>query len=98
MVLTWCLKYVTQQKMIFIKLFCISIIFLILVYFTNCDKNDNCPDINKENSCKWAEPGKPSIVVRTTAGRIGNILFGYLILLGRKVSFIGYSVAKSCHS
>jgi len=75
----------TQQKMIFIKLFRISILFLILVYFTNCDKNDNCPDINKENSCKWAEPGKPSIVVRTTAGRIGNILFGYLILLGRKM-------------
>ena len=43
-------------------------------------------EINKPRTCQWAEPGKPSIVVRTTAGRLGNCLFGYLILLGYKVS------------
>ena len=65
----------------------------------HCDKDENCPEINKpeinktkepeinkQRSCQWAEPGKPSIVVRTTAGRLGNCLFGYLILLGYKVS------------
>ena len=83
-------KICYSAEMIFIKLFRILIFFLTLVYFANCDKNELCPDINKENSCHWAEPGKPSIVVRTTAGRIGNILFGYLILLGRKVNFIGF--------
>ena len=41
----------------------------------------------EEKSCQWAEPGKPSIVVRTTSGRLGNCLFGYVILLRHKVRF-----------
>ena len=74
-------------------------IFLISISAQHCDKDENCPEINEINkpeinkineqiprSCQWAEPGKPSIVVRTTAGRLGNCLFGYLILLGYKVS------------
>ena len=77
-------------------------IFFILTSAQHCDKDENCPEINeinkpeinetnepeinKQRSCQWAEPGKPSIVVRTTAGRLGNCLFGYLILLGYKVS------------
>ena len=82
-------------------------IFLISISAQHCDKDENCPEINKINkinepeineineqiyeinkprTCQWAEPGKPSIVVRTTAGRLGNCLFGYLILLGYKVS------------
>ena len=48
--------------------------------------NEQIYEINKPRSCQWAEPGKPSIVVRTTAGRLGNCLFNYLILLGYKVS------------
>ena len=76
-------------------------IFLISISAQHCDKDENCPEINepeineineqiyeinKPRTCQWAEPGKPSIVVRTTAGRLGNCLFGYLILLGYKVS------------
>ena len=75
-------------------------IFLISISAQHCDKDENCPeineinkpernkinDINKPRTCQWAEPEKPSIVVRTTAGRLGNCLFGYLILLGYKVS------------
>ena len=48
--------------------------------------NEQINETNKPRTCQWAEPGKPSIVVRTTAGRLGNCLFGYLILLGYKVS------------
>ena len=70
-------------------------ILLISISAQHCDKDENCPEINeidkineinKPRTCQWAEPGKPSIVVRTTAGRLGNCLFGYLILLGYKVS------------
>ena len=74
-------------------------ILLISISAQHCDKDENCPEINEINkineqineinkprTCQWAEPGKPSIVVRTTAGRLGNCLFGYLILLGYKVS------------
>ena len=77
------------------KLF-IFTIFLISISAQHCDKDENCPEINEiskpeineinKPTCQWAEPGKPSIVVRTTAGRLGNCLFGYLILLGYKVS------------
>ena len=52
--------------------------------------NEQINEINKPRTCQWAEPGKPSIVVRTTAGRLGNCLFGYLILLGYKVSTTYY--------
>ena len=39
-----------------------------------------------EVKCKWPETGKPSIVIRGGAGRLGNILFSYLIGVGMKVS------------
>ena len=77
------------------KLF-IFTIFLTSISAQHCDKDENCPEINeinkqkneinKPSTCQWAEPGKPSLVVRTTAGRLGNCLFNYLILLGYKVS------------
>ena len=83
-------------------------ILLISISAQHCDKDENCPEINEINkpeinkineinkprTCQWAEPGKPSIVVRTTAGRLGNCLFGYLILLGYKVSTY-YYILKS---
>ena len=36
---------------------------------------------------KWIESEKPSIIVKGTAGRFGNILFTYMALLSIKVSF-----------
>ena len=85
------LKICYSAEMVCIKLSLISILFLSVICFIHCDKNENCPEIKEEKSCQWAEPGKPSIVVRTTSGRLGNCLFGYVILLGHKVSFLNFS-------
>ena len=50
-----------------------------------------CPKAEKNESeqhqkCIWIEKGKPSIIVKGSSGRLGNVLFSYLILLGIKVT------------
>ena len=42
---------------------------------------------SKKPDCKWPESGKPSIVIRGGAGRLGNMLFSYLILVGLKMMY-----------
>ena len=67
------------------RLFYIS--FVTLIHFAKCNEKFDCPKEWKGKSCQWIEAKKPSIVVRTTAGRVGNILFDILVLLAHKVSF-----------
>ena len=47
-------------------------------------ENGNSKSVNK--TCKWIDPEKPSIIVKGTEGRLGNMMFTYLNLLFLKVS------------
>ena len=42
---------------------------------------------SKKPDCKWPESGKPSIVIRGGTGRLGNMLFSYLILVALKMMY-----------
>ena len=42
---------------------------------------------SKKSDCKWPEAGEPSIVIRGGTGRLGNMLFSYLILVGLKMMY-----------
>ena len=56
-----------------------------------CLNKENTKTLNSKSeikSCKWIDPEKPSIVVKDTAGRLGNVMFGYLNLLFLKVSSV----------
>ena len=66
----------------------IFLLFIRSIFLTHCDIEESCPKINTNQTCQFAEAGKPSIVVRSTAGRLGNALFSYIILLGFKVRYI----------
>ena len=58
-------------------------IFLLLVNFSEFCNSET----ESETNCQWPAKDKPSIVIRGGAGRLGNMLFSYLILVGMKVRF-----------
>merc|ERR1712223_231831 len=65
----------------------IFVLFIRSIFLTHCDIEESCPKINTNQTCQFAELGKPSIEVRSTAGRLGNALFSYIILLGFKIQY-----------
>ena len=66
----------------------IFLIITIVLASELCLNNENKNSKSENKTCKWIDPEKPSIVVKDTAGRLGNVMFGYLNLLFLKVSSV----------
>ena len=69
------------------KYFIVLFQIIILVFCSEICENSKEVKSDLTKNCKWIEPDKPSIIVKGTAGRFGNILFTYMALLSIKVSF-----------
>ena len=69
------------------KYFIVLFQIIILVFCSEICENSNIVKSDLTKNCKWIEPDQPSIIVKGTAGRFGNILFTYMALLSIKVSF-----------
>ena len=69
------------------KYFIVLFQIIILVFCSEICENSKEVKSDLTKNCKWIEPDQPSIIVKGTAGRFGNILFTYMALLSIKVSF-----------
>lgn len=68
----------------------IATVFLFYLFcLGKCDKKENCFESEPEKipKCEWIDENSPSIFVKGTAGRLGNAIFSYQVLLGMKVRF-----------
>ena len=63
----------------------IFLIITIVLASELCQNNDNKNSKSENKTCKWIDPEKPSIMVKGTGGRLGNMMFTYLNLLFLKV-------------